>query len=687
LLHAIIDTAPHLIFAKDCAGRLTYVNYHITRLFKCDQQHLLGRTAFDLYSLELARHIRALEQRVLETANTVETEMVLPVDGEPRTFISTQFPLCDAAGDIYGIGGVAVDVTPYKQAETDLHEQQKLFGELIEHVPASLVVKDLAGRVVLANQRAAASHQRTPHDMVGKTAEELFPARFAQMIVAAEQQVRETRAPVENEIVCPTSSRLFSSVRFPIYDTQGEFHYIGVISTDITERKHAHEQMLQQQQALAVLRERERLARELHDDMGQVLGTVQMQAQTILALLSQGDTVAAQRQVRNMLAVSRQGNDSVRDFIAGVQVHSAEHDGWFGALEHYLRRFHELYGIQVDLDIASELEGLQHDIMTPGIESQVLRIVQEALANVRKHAASQHAHIGFALQHDWLHIRVRDGGQGFDPASTTTQQGYGLRSMRERAAEIGGQVRIESAPGLGTTVVIQIPRYTQPPIDTVRILIVDDHPLFLLGLRNMLIAHNLNVVATAQNGEEAIQQARVLHPDIVLMDIQMPQCNGLDAARQIKADLPNTRIVMLSMFDDDTNLFEALKAGASGYVPKNLDADEFLRLLRGLLRGEVALEARMVNRVLEEFGHQEPRDESPPPAPETTPHAHLSARQIEILALVAGGYTYREVGDRLGFSERTVKYHMGEIIKRLHLRNRAEAIAYASQQGWLERER
>jgi two-component system NarL family response regulator len=171
------------------------------------------------------------------------------------------------------------------------------------------------------------------------------------------------------------------------------------------------------------------------------------------------------------------------------------------------------------------------------------------------------------------------------------------------------------------------------------------------------------------------------------MDIQMPQCNGLDAARQIKADLPDTRIVMLSMFDDDTNLFEALKAGASGYVPKNLDSDEFLRLLRGLLRGEVALEARMVNRVLEEFGHQEPRDDSPPSASARVPHAHLSARQIEILALVAGGHTYREVGDRLGFSERTVKYHMGEIIKRLHLRNRAEAIAYASQQGWLERER
>jgi PAS domain S-box-containing protein len=684
LLQIIIDTIPHLVFAQDRKGRLIYANRHLADLFGQSQEQLLGQTAYDLYPPDAACRIHEAEQHVLAMGATVDTEIVVPVGGEQHTYRSTLFPLFGINGSIYGTGGFAVDVTAYKQTEIALGDSQKLLSALIEHVPASLVVKNLAGQVLFANRHAAAAHQYTREEMVGKTATELFPPRFAQIIVAAEQQAHKTRIPFESELVWPTGSRVFSSVHFPIYDATGELHAIGAMAIDITKRKQAQEQMLQQQQALAVLRERERLARELHDDMGQVIGTLQMQSQTIQKLLEQGNIDAAQHHVHDLIAVSRQGNDSVRDFIFGVRVHIADSDRWFDALGQYLRRFHELYGIQVELNVSPEIDMVQDDVITSGVEIQVLRIIQEALTNVRKHTSAQDVQIDFMLQHEWLYVYIRDNGQGFDPGEAATQQGYGLRSMHARAAEIGGHVRIKSKPGVGTTVIVQIPRSMQPVLDNVRILIVDDHPLFLLGLRNMLVAHGLNVIATAHNGEEAIQQAHLLHPDIVLMDIQMPQLGGLDAARQIKAELPDIRIVMLSMFDDDANLFESLKIGASGYLPKNLDSDEFLRLLRGLLHGEVALEARMVARVLAEFGQQDAHDEAPARPSHETPNT-LSARQIEVLTLVASGHTYREVGDQLGFSERTVKYHMGEIIKRLHLRNRAEAIAYATQQGWLKR--
>lgn len=228
-------------------------------------------------------------------------------------------------------------------------------------------------------------------------------------------------------------------------------------------------------------------------------------------------------------------------------------------------------------------------------------------------------------------------------------------------------------------------------ITSVKILLVDDHPLFLEGFQDLLAARGIEVVGTASNGLEALDKARSLRPDVILMDIQMPRCNGLAATRLIKSELSDVKIVMLTVSDEDEDLFEAIKSGASGYLLKRLDVDEFFELLLGLAKDEAPLSRGLAGRILKEFSYQAGKAGAATQAEEKDDDdgdnetKGLTPRQTEVLTLVAQGLTYKEVGAALCLSERTVKYHMREILKRLHLKNRAQVIAYAARMGYTKR--
>jgi DNA-binding NarL/FixJ family response regulator len=222
-----------------------------------------------------------------------------------------------------------------------------------------------------------------------------------------------------------------------------------------------------------------------------------------------------------------------------------------------------------------------------------------------------------------------------------------------------------------------------------RLLLVDDHALFLEGLRNLLALENIEVVGTAGDGLDALEKARSLRPDMILMDVQMPGCDGLAATRLIKAELPEIKIVMLTMSEDDRDLFEAVKSGASGYLLKKLKPATFFALLSDLQAGLLPFSPGLGARLLQEFTRLSTSAASPPC--EAFPSSYqeaalLSPRQMQILTLVAQGHIYREVAETLGLSEPTVKYHMREILDRLHLENHAQVIAYATEHGLTRRQ-
>lgn len=209
-----------------------------------------------------------------------------------------------------------------------------------------------------------------------------------------------------------------------------------------------------------------------------------------------------------------------------------------------------------------------------------------------------------------------------------------------------------------------------------RVLVADDHSLFRDGIASLIEAAGFTVIGQVGDGQAAVEAALRLRPDLVLLDISMPQMSGLEALRQIKAQAPEIQVVMLTVSDDDASLLQAIQLGARGYLLKNLNAEEFLDMLAGLQRGEAALTRQMTARLLNGLARQSQRQ--PGPAERLTP------REIELLRLVAEGLPNKAIAQRLSVSENTVKYHMKNILQKLGVRNRAEAIAHALRAGLLE---
>lgn len=211
-----------------------------------------------------------------------------------------------------------------------------------------------------------------------------------------------------------------------------------------------------------------------------------------------------------------------------------------------------------------------------------------------------------------------------------------------------------------------------------RLVLADDHALFRDGLRNLLEANGLEVVGEAANGRDVLAVVRSTLPDVVLMDISMPVLTGIDATRLLSAEFPDIRIVMLTASSDDADIFEAIKSGASGYLSKDLEADKFIALLEGVSRGEPALSPSVARKVLGELARPQSRQSQPP-------GTDLTDREREVLTMLVSGVTSnKDLAAALYISENTVKYHLRNILEKLHLSSRAQVIAYAMQHGLVD---
>jgi len=209
-------------------------------------------------------------------------------------------------------------------------------------------------------------------------------------------------------------------------------------------------------------------------------------------------------------------------------------------------------------------------------------------------------------------------------------------------------------------------------------LLVDDHSLFREGLISILESQpDFVVVGEASDGLEAIVKARKLKPDLILMDVTMPVCDGLEATQRIKQELPEVTIVMLTVRDESEKLYEAIRNGAQGYLLKSINSRQMLSLLRGAVRGEAAITPTLGGRMLEEFRRVSQRSAE---FPEEEPVA-LTSREQEVLCLVAEGATNKEIAGELNVSIHTVKSHMRKILAKLHLEKRQQAASYARREG------
>lgn len=322
---------------------------------------------------------------------------------------------------------------------------------VIEQLRDGMLVLDPGGRVTSLNPAAEEILCLPARRATGRPIRDLL-SPYADVDGPLEAMVA---AQAEVCLGTGAESRYYRLEMAPLKDWRGLGMGRLLLLHDVTEQKLAQAQMVEQQRAVAMLQEREQLARELHDSLGQVFAFVNAQGQAVRRLLSRGDIETADAYVGRLVDVAREADVDIRESILGLRATLSE-QGLFPALTHYLAQYEKNYGIHADLE---KPEAFTDGAFEPLVEVQLLRIVQEALSNVRKHAAADCVRVTFALEDGWARVTVRDDGQGFAPAESDdiSAAHVGLRVMRERAEEVGGSLTLRSKPGQGTTVVVRVP--------------------------------------------------------------------------------------------------------------------------------------------------------------------------------------------------------------------------------------
>ena len=217
--------------------------------------------------------------------------------------------------------------------------------------------------------------------------------------------------------------------------------------------------------------------------------------------------------------------------------------------------------------------------------------------------------------------------------------------------------------------------------DALRVMVVDDHALFRRGLEMVLGQEpDLDLVGEASDGQEAVLRAQELMPDVILMDVRMPKRSGIEATSQIRDTLPHAKILMLTISDDEADLYEAIKAGAAGYLLKEIPIEEVAEAIRSVWAGQSRISPSMASKLLNEFAAiSKAADERP-----AMPTPKLTDREMEVLKLVAKGMNNRDIAKELFISENTVKNHIRNILEKLHLHSRMEAVVYAVREKMIE---
>ena len=447
---------------------------------------------------------------------------------------------------------------------------------------------------------------------------------------------------------------------------------------DVTERREREVE----RQHMVTLEERERIGRDLHDDLGQMMGYLSVQAQTARQQLRAARQDSADATLQQLADVSREAHNNIRRYILGIRSEDAAHTSINlpDALQLLAQRMRERHALDTTLTLPSDLNAVA---LADEVEAQLLRIVQEALTNIVKHAETDRAQVFMTIEEKVVRVVIADEGRGFVDSNLPDGH-FGLHIMQERAESVNGTLQIESIEGKGTQVTARLPHLqatgSAEKLRDIRILVVDDHPLYLDGLTSLLATRGLNVVGTARDGVEAETVATQLNPDLILMDIDMPNHDGLEATRRIHEALPNTKIVMLTVATDEERLLSALRNGASGYLLKSLEGERFFAALADVMQGETVLSPSIASRVLADIANEkEPGTPNITAAPKLD--VTLTARQLEVLRLVAQGMSNKEIGQALHVSIHTVKFHIHRILDQLPFENRHQLARYARESG------
>jgi PAS domain S-box-containing protein len=627
------------VIATDEAGLVTFINPVAESLTGWKQDEAIDQPVQEVFRV-VDEHTRKVVddpvRKVLQSGKIVALAnhtVLLRKGGGEVPIDDSGAPILDTRGRILGVVLVFRDISGRRRAEEALQRSQRKLSTILEQIPDGVGVINRDGEFILSNS-ALRAYISSTMPSVHPEGMKRFHSWDADGRPLPPDQWPGPRA-LRGEIVSPgvefrytgdDGSDVWVLVSAVPYRSEDEDENVGAIAVvkDITDLKKTEQKLRQlnetleqkvaertrviesrskQLQALAVEmieaeeHERRRLADHLHGELQQMLAAAKIQLEAV----SQGqpDELILSN-VRHLLEASiRESRHLAHELFPQVLQRADLGD----ALKWIARHFREQFGLQVALEIDATRQA-----ESKPIKMFLFRAVKELLFNVVKHADVKSARIDLAMSDGCLVLTVSDRGRGIKPDILNIDAapvGLGLLSLRERAQYLGGSLAIETSPGLGSRVTLKVPvsvanadevprpmarQQIQTPaenacdagVDITRVLFVDDHRMLRRGLINLVGNQpGIDVAGEASNGREAIEQVRQLKPDVVVMDVSMPEMDGIEATRHIKAQWPEVRVIGLSMFEEEHISHSMLEAGAEAFVSKTASSAELLKAIYG----------------------------------------------------------------------------------------------------------
>jgi PAS domain S-box-containing protein len=601
-------------------------------------------------------------------------------------------PVRDAAGALTHYEGTLVDVSSAKEAAAQLASTVSLLGATVESTADGLLVVDRQGKIVSYNRRFT-ELWRIPAQVLQTGDDNQALAFVLDQVTDPDAFVRKIR-----ELYAAPEAESFDVLTFKdgrVFERYSRPQRIGaevlgrvwsfrdVTSLHRLEESLERDQRIREQLVERLITaqddERQRVARELHDETGQALISLLVGLRTIDQAQTVDEARAAVRELRRLVSLTI---EEVRRLAVGLHPAVLDDLGLVPALRRYVRE-NVANGPRVRL----HADHLGPPRLPAAAERALYRIVQEAITNAVRHGAARHIDITLRRRAAWSSCGWR-----------TTARGSTWSGCWKRARPIGSvcsacgsgpswwEGRLPSSPRQG-----EGPRSRQPSrwrrrrrplggggveVAKIRVLLADDHAVLRAGLRALVNAQpDMEVVAEAGDGDEAVARARRVKPDVAVVDLTLPRVHGLQATEVIRAELPQTQVLVLTMHDDPEYVRPALAAGAAAYLVKHVADTELISSIRAVHGGATVVYLKAARSAL--MGQGDLADRRDAAAP------RLSARERVVLGLIARGHTQREIAQKLKIRPKTVETYRSRLARKLGLKTRAEIVRYALGMGLL----
>ncbi|MDF9496539.1 hybrid sensor histidine kinase/response regulator transcription factor [Bacillus cereus] len=434
----------------------------------------------------------------------------------------------------------------------------------------------------------------------------------------------------------------------------------------IRNQKHVLEQYVSQVERITLLEERDRLSKDLHDTMGHSYTSIIMGMETLRMELKSKE---GEQQLDSLLQLARNSMEEVRLYL-----HQLDLSQESLPLATTLQQLTEEFKKHAKVNVRTRIIGEEY-MVSKQSKMTLYRSLQESLTNAVRHGHSTEIIVSLHFEPQQIRLDVEDNGCGVEE----WKDGFGLTAMKERVSQSQGRVIVYSKKGEGTLISCVLPKQVQLANEQIRLCIVDDHSFIRESLHTILSGlEDLQVVGMAEDGEQALELCGRLKPDVVLMDLEMPNLDGIHATKMIKKKWPDIRVLILSTFQNTERAKEIIRNGADGYVLKSIDSRELAESIRLVYRGGAMITHDLFHRMWEEneetglFESRSDRIEY-----------GLTKRELEILELLSQGSRYKTIASTLYLSNGTVRNYASNLYEKLGVKNREEAVQKAKDIGLL----